>query len=320
MNYFIDFEAAQYSLEIIEIGMRSDIGLTFEYLVQSKKGITPFIEQLTHITKETYNECAIPLDDALLPIYKAIKDDDNPHFICWGNSDVDFLKHSFKNCKTFTSKAVLSLMAMSMIDAAAMFKKKYGLYKDMRLIDVYNKIREVQGLEPLTQQHRALDDATMLQRIWHFYIDTPDGYIMNPFPEYTKSHREEQLKIEAQTKARDEKDVMFGAFWVSPVGTIPKQRDLTNKELSIPSIQTTGPVVMTKKGATYAYFDNLSEAIQFCIDYAPNMDIAQPDNIARHIRSSQRYKQKYFGFNWFFCDKETGKDCLFDNVQWNIKT
>lgn len=320
MNYFIDFEAAQYSLEIIEIGMRSDIGLTFEYLVQSKKGITPFIEQLTHITKETYKECAIPLDDALLPIYKAIKDDNDPHFICWGNSDVDFLKHSFKNCKTFTSKAVLSLMAMSMTDAAAMFKKKYGLYKDMRLIDVYNKMREAQGLEPLTQQHRALDDAAMLQKIWHFYIDVPDAYIMNPFPEYTREYREEQLKNEAQTKARDNKDAMFGAFWVSPIGTIPKQREFTSKELSLPSIETSGPVVMTKKGATYAYFDNLNEAIQFCMNYAPNMDIAQPENIARHIRSSQRYKQKYFGFNWFFCDEKNGKDCLFENVQWNIRT
>lgn len=53
MKYFIDFEATQFSQEIISIGCIREDGQTFYALVAPKKGkITPFITNLTGITAE----------------------------------------------------------------------------------------------------------------------------------------------------------------------------------------------------------------------------------------------------------------------------
>lgn len=51
MNYFIDFEATQFSGEIISVGCVREDGETFYVLVQPQKGkLTPFITNLTGIT------------------------------------------------------------------------------------------------------------------------------------------------------------------------------------------------------------------------------------------------------------------------------
>ena len=54
MKYFIDFEATQFTNEIISIGCVREDGNSFYALVKPKKqkAITPFITDLTGITKD----------------------------------------------------------------------------------------------------------------------------------------------------------------------------------------------------------------------------------------------------------------------------
>ena len=63
MKYFIDFEAMQFSNEIISVGCVSENGEKFYSLVQPKKAkkITDFITTLTGITYEDL-DCAPSAD------------------------------------------------------------------------------------------------------------------------------------------------------------------------------------------------------------------------------------------------------------------
>lgn len=58
MKYFIDFEATQFSQEIISIGCVREDGKNFYSLIKPKKlsGITDFITSLTGITKDMVRE------------------------------------------------------------------------------------------------------------------------------------------------------------------------------------------------------------------------------------------------------------------------
>lgn len=62
MNYFIDFEATQFSNEIISIGCVNETGEKFSSMVYTDKKITSFITNLTGITDEM-NKAAPSLDD-----------------------------------------------------------------------------------------------------------------------------------------------------------------------------------------------------------------------------------------------------------------
>lgn len=62
MNYFIDFEATQFSNEIISIGCVSETNAKFSRMIYTDKKITSFITNLTGITDEM-NKAAPSLDD-----------------------------------------------------------------------------------------------------------------------------------------------------------------------------------------------------------------------------------------------------------------
>lgn len=85
MKYFIDFEATQFSQEIISIGCIREDGQTFYALVAPKKGkITPFITNLTGITAEMIDS-AMSADAVFSKFYDWLFEnlDDAPEFLVW---------------------------------------------------------------------------------------------------------------------------------------------------------------------------------------------------------------------------------------------
>ena len=56
MKYFIDFEATQFTNEIIEIGCINEYGDVFHSYIKAKKKLTSFITNLTGITQDIINE------------------------------------------------------------------------------------------------------------------------------------------------------------------------------------------------------------------------------------------------------------------------
>lgn len=82
MKYFIDFEATQFSQEIISIGCIREDGQTFYALVAPKKGkITPFITNLTGITAKMIDS-AMSADAVFSKFYDWLFEnlDDAPEF------------------------------------------------------------------------------------------------------------------------------------------------------------------------------------------------------------------------------------------------
>lgn len=160
INYYIDFEATQFSNEIISIGAIREDGETFYSLVAPVEGkITPFITNLTGITKEM-------VETAMSPdiVFENFSDwvfgiDNIPNFLVWGDSDVDFLRHTFKRTNSMKARMIIGYMSGSIRDYSKDFKKKCGA-KNLSLIKAMNMF------DPEAEQnHHALDDAILLYNV-----------------------------------------------------------------------------------------------------------------------------------------------------------
>ena len=72
MKYFVDFEATQFSNEIIEIGCVREDGAEFKSYVNAKRKLTDFIKNLTGISQETI-DAAPSSDEVFRNFYQWLK-------------------------------------------------------------------------------------------------------------------------------------------------------------------------------------------------------------------------------------------------------
>ena len=162
MKYFIDFEATQFSEEIISVGCIREDGETFYSLVSPVEGkITPFITNLTGITAEMLQDAMSP-DHVFESFFDwALANDETPDFFVWGNSDVDFLRHTFRRTESRKARMAIGYMAGSIIDYAKIFCKRVKA-DSCSLIKAYNGLVDAEK----TQNHNALDDAVLLFEVY----------------------------------------------------------------------------------------------------------------------------------------------------------
>lgn len=124
MNYFIDFEATQFSNEIISIGCVNETGEKFSSMVYTDKKITSFITNLTGITDEM-NKAAPSLDDVFTLFFYWIlgHNDGTPcRFFCYGNTDLAFVRKAIKKATSITAQMSLSLIAANLVNYAPTVK------------------------------------------------------------------------------------------------------------------------------------------------------------------------------------------------------
>ena len=85
MLYFIDFEASQFTQEIISIGCVCETEQTFYSLVHTRHKIGNFIQELTGITQAEVNSAPTP-DEVFLQFFKWLEETnpigDKLQFIC----------------------------------------------------------------------------------------------------------------------------------------------------------------------------------------------------------------------------------------------
>ena len=171
MNYFIDFEATQFSNDIISIGCIDEDGEEFYSLINPGEGkLTSFITELTGITDEMLNE-ADSLDIILKNFFEYLKkhEDGNCVFYCYGNCDIKFIDKAYKKATSFEAKAALGLLHMGLKDYAPTVQMHYGLVKAIGLQKVINHIRGTEA----EQHHNALEDAIMLKEVYDTIDDQP---------------------------------------------------------------------------------------------------------------------------------------------------
>lgn len=188
MNYFIDFEATQFSGEVISVGCVREDGETFYALVQPQKGkLTPFITNLTGITTDMMDEALSP-NRAFEMLYDwAFVPDDTPDFYCWGDSDATFLQRTFKRMTSRKARMAAGYICGGLIDYHKKFCKSVKV-KSCALIKAYNALLD----KEYEQTHNALDDAMMLFEVYKAPKDSVD---LGEPAKTTKSQSENSNKM-----------------------------------------------------------------------------------------------------------------------------
>ncbi len=221
MNYFIDFEATQFSNEIISVGCVRADGTTFYEEVRAKRKITPFITSLTGITDEQ-NKVAASSDEVFERFFNwLIKcGDEKANFYCYGNSDIDFIRKNLALTTNIKAQAALSIIGMSLKDYSKNVKTHFGLIKNLSLIKL---IAYYRGVDSIEQKHNALEDAIYLKEAFE-HVEAEKEVIGHPFPDYeseinnqqtnelTNLSREKLKQIPHEIKIFNNEDVLECTF------------------------------------------------------------------------------------------------------------
>ena len=181
MNYFVDFEATQFSNEIISIGCVREDGAEFYSEVRARKKITGFITSLTGITDEQ-NKTAASSDEVFSRFFDWLMESPNEKavFYCYGNTDINFIKKNLDLTKNLKAQASLSIMGANLHDYSLVIRTHFGLVKNIALIKLVAYYR---GVESVVQTHDALEDARFLKEVCE-HVNTESEVLGHPFPDY----------------------------------------------------------------------------------------------------------------------------------------
>jgi DNA polymerase III epsilon subunit-like protein len=163
MEFFIDFEATQYSDRIINIGCIASNGATFSTLVKParrKDKVTKFITELTGITNEML-ATAPSADEAFNAFFDFVLENspkEPNQFYCYGNCDTTFIERTMHDMTDTRATTFAKRLQHSLIDYATFVKNYFRMDNDIALKKVYALILE----DEVEQHHNALEDAQML--------------------------------------------------------------------------------------------------------------------------------------------------------------
>lgn len=239
MKYFIDFEATQYSNEIISIGCVDKNGREFYSLVQPHKmeKLTDFITELTGITVQDL-ESAPTVNEAFSNFYNWLDKSKKVKFFVYGDGDKTFVKNTLKYATDFYAQCALGLIRSNLINFSKEVDSHFLINRDISLI----KIVEYYRGEKIYQKHNALDDAHYLKEIY----ENMRNDVVNecPFPDYqidTTAKKEKKKEINPKyiykvEAVRGNISMTFPSYkkaadWVMQV-LIPKNSVITDKTKS----------------------------------------------------------------------------------------
>ena len=166
MKFFIDFESTQFNGNIISIGCVCENGKQFQTLVRPPEGdkVSGFITKLTGITNEMLVN-APSANEAFTQLFTFVNvqscDDSLPEYYFYGETDVDFIKHTMKHMTDVVPYTFAQAIAANLIDYSKDVKTFFVSPHRIALRKVYNLIKE----EEVEQHHDALEDAIMLAEV-----------------------------------------------------------------------------------------------------------------------------------------------------------
>lgn len=264
MNFFIDFEATQFSEEIISVGCMTGavngFKAKFSSLVKPEGKITPFITNLTGITPEMIAE-APSVDEVFSKMYdwyiSLNVNEEKPTFWVYGNSDITFVQHTLKKAKTMKANAMLCLLLGNIEDYAVILRKQLGLYNDIGLYKVLNAFNA-----DVRKEHDALEDAWALMQV-HTYAKGETKYLKDTLDPKYFAPPERKQNTETLQINRDDYYIVMG-----------KKKKIEFEDL---------------KTATEYVMKNLINPAS--IDCNPN-------NVAKKIWSAANQKKKYCNRVW----------------------
>lgn len=258
MKYFIDFEATQFTQEIISIGCVNENGKEYYSLIKPKKmkNLTKFITELTGITQEML-VAERNSDEVFAEFFDWMQKDCNDsvaEFYCYGTSDKEFLRKNLKDrTNNFKAQAALSMIMGNLINYSMNVRTHFGLIKDVGLSKVadYFNSSEIASI----QNHNALEDAKMLYKVY-LGVENEKEIIGIPFIEYR-----------------------------GLPSSISRDMDLTSFNIE-----------RFNNGEHEANYGSLEEAIDYIINDLGNK--GNRKNISKKIVNAINCKRVYCGFEW----------------------
>ena len=177
MNFYLDFEATQFSERIISIGCVSENGNDFDTLVRPPKGdkVNAFITKLTGITQEMV-EYAPSADESFLALREFIREEshgEETFFFVFGNADRHFIERTVSKMSNPEAKKFAYKLGASLIDFSEIVNRFFRVDSiSLKKAVAYFRQEEVE------QNHHAIDDAELLRElvymINHCDMPTPE--------------------------------------------------------------------------------------------------------------------------------------------------
>lgn len=287
MKYFIDFEATQFSNEIISVGCVREDGDTFYSLVNvDKNKMTNFITELTGITKEDVIN-APSSDEVFTKFYDWLSQDESrAQFFCYGNNDLSFIRKNLNKATAIKAQMALSIIALHLIDYSKCVSRHFGLIKSISLKKVLAYYRQVEEVE---QNHNALEDALFLKEVYE-RIYAEDDIVACPFPGYDKLDTPKEQTISLN---------------------INKKLQITIDKFMDNSIEFDVLQVSSKKGGTIIKrLSGKDAALNYIISSmsAETQAVAQPRNIAAKLIKASTQNKQYCGRWWKIVEKGAYED------------
>ena len=287
MNFFIDFEATQFSERIISIGCIADNGNTFYTLVkpaQKKDKVNDFITKLTGITNEML-ATAPSADDAFNAFFDFVCENSKSEkaiFYCYGEADASFIKHTVSHMNDLKAVCFATALQYTMINFAASVKEYFHTNYEIALRKVYALITGT--LED--QNHNALEDAIMLRAVVNQMADKCKSEDVEKLAAMPKAAK--PLKAHLLQKAPK----MF-VEWPSDKWEADTQADKDNWKFAC----VVGP--HTK------YFNDeyvcMMWLIRYCVEGKSVKNLKHQEEIIERLRAALKGTAKSrhpFGFTW----------------------
>lgn len=287
MNFYVDFEATQFSGHIIQIGCVNEQGQQFKKLVKPPKGekVTDFITNLTGITNEML-ENAPSADEVFIDLMNFIgtnSDNNPPQYFCYGDTDVGFIKKTMKYMTNPYACMMAQAMSANLIDYSKDVKAFFVSPHKIALRKVYNLIRE----EEKEQHHDALEDAMMLAEVVHKMRDKcrpEDNAVLSAMP-----------KSKTQTNSKKAPEIFVS--WPDNKWDADTRATTSNWQICC----------WNGDQGRVKYFDSLDTAVLWSIRYitkgrSPKKQ-GDIEAVAKAIIDKVGSGTKYCGFYWTSWDK-----------------
>lgn len=286
MKYFLDFEATQYSQEIISFGAVSEKGDEFYTYVKTERKLTDFITQLTGITSEMLEDAPSPAEAFerffTFVHYTTDPQDKDYEFYCYGNNDNNYIENTAKLIDNFDTK-VRALGLAALLKNAAVDVCIFFNVAPSAMISL-SKCYELYFNKDLEQEHNALNDAKMLKEVL--------------------THLDTLYKPEDIKKLRKKKHATYNIPQISPEKVFDIYSNFGENPWrnKVTEFSDTCDIVCHGPSGHTIYFDSIEFAIVWCIKYFLKSRSLKKDYDLRDtgckIEDAISKHNKFLGFEW----------------------
>lgn len=195
MNFYLDFEATQFSQKVISIGCITENQKQFYTLVKPKNHkLTKFITSLTGITNEMLED-APSTEEAFRQLKNFVNSFDKPHrFFAYGTEDVIFIGRSMYEVQDMDVLNFMGKLKREIVDYSAVIQNRMNTMGSLK--HMFKSIYDTD----IDQQHNALEDAMMLRAVAQGFSILTDGEVT----QVKKRLKIEQSKPKVVCRAEEE--------------------------------------------------------------------------------------------------------------------